>query len=310
MTTELRRIKDEEYFAIRDRFHASDAGKLLTSPAYFKYCQDNPSGPTASMIPGKICHAAIGDPAELVLYVTEVPGLAGLCNDKGKPYADPAKSDAGKAIIAAWKEDNPNACIVTQETLNTGLAMAERLKTREGSKGWGEALHREVAVLWDDQDGVPCILKVDALFDCGTHLVLLDYKKHGKILSNHSLRTSIGDFGYHRAAAHYLDGIGAAQDAGLLPQVPVEYWLGWVSEVLPHETHFQIVGKDLIDIGAKELQDAKVRWMEGRASGVWPEATDMGLLEVQASLPYYKRSSTAAAANAEYTAALAELEGL
>lgn len=291
MTTQLRKIKDAEYFAIRDRFHASDAGKLLVSPAYYKHCLDNPRKTTDDMIKGKIIHAMMGDPDELRLYPTEVPGLAGLCDDKGKPYADPAKSNAGKAIVAAWKAANPDANVVTQETLDACRKMADALTRREATLG-GTVLHREVAILWDDADDLPCILKADAIIDCGDRLIVLDYKKHGKLLTNRSIRNSIIDFGYHRAAAHYLDGVEAAQRAGLLPVKPVVYMLAWVSAVAPYETHLQAVGDDFLVAGAYDLAEAKTRWSLGHGTGQWLEASDLGDLETIAQAPAFMRNDT------------------
>jgi hypothetical protein len=155
-----------------------------------------------------------------------------------------------------------------------------------------EVLHREVCILWDDKQGRPCILKADAIAICNGVLVCLDYKSHGKPLSAKSLSNAAVDYCYPSQGAHYLDGVAAAQKAGLLPDLPAEFRIAWVSTAAPFDAWVQDVDGEALEIGAADLEIAKSRWWAGVQSGIWPTAGDLGLLPRKMTLPKWKRMTT------------------
>lgn len=278
---------EAEYFAIPDRFHVSSAGNLLISPAYYYAHKDDHSESAARKL-GSITHANKGDPVARAKYVFKpVVDLTGCCDGKGNVSAAPWATTEGKKRIAdadaAFAAQHPDAILCTEEELYRADAMAASLTRAEAVLG--PARHREVCILWDDDDGTPCILRADAIFVVNGVVVIVDYKTTGKPLTDHGLQSDFFKWGYQRQAAQYDEGVRAAQVAGLLPAGPVEFRIGWVSSLAPFEAHFQTVPVEVIEAGESDVKEARRRWMTGRATGVWATASELGTLADAVRLP-------------------------
>lgn len=297
MTTALIHCSEAEYFAIPDRFHVSSAGNLLVSPAYYHAHKDD-IGDSPSRKLGSITHANMGDPVARAKYAAKpAVDLAGCLDSKGNVSSAPWATTEGKKRIAdaeaAFAAKHPGAIVCTEDELYRADSMAASLTKRERELGLTDALHREVCVLWDDAVGTPCILRADAIFVRDGKLLIVDYKTVGKPLTNRNLNKAFFDWSYQRQAAQYDEGVKFAIDAGLLPMLPVEFWIGWVSSLPPFESHFQRVPDEVREVGEAEVIDARARWMEGRRTGRWATASEMGLLVTDVELPRWLAQDSA-----------------
>ena len=277
--TEFRKMTDAEYFALDGVYHSSYTTALLASPARFAAGEREES---ASMALGSYVHALMA--GEAGKYSTG-PDLSGVLTKDGKPAANPAATAEGKALIAEWWAANPGAVVMTAADMDRGQRCADNLRSAMAAKGWTPT-YREMAAMW--RGNVPSVAKFDAIIVLADRIIVVDYKSHGKPLSNKGLQASFVDFGYHAQAAHYLDGVAAVQAAGLLPPLPVEFWIGWVSTVQPFDAWFQRVSDEALVVGAADLAVAQDRWMLGKATGKWPTAGELGLLDEVLALPKWK----------------------
>jgi hypothetical protein len=281
---ELLHLTDAEYFAIPNRFHASSTANLLQSPARYAAAEYEQ---TDSKDLGSYIHGLMsGDLARFSIG----PDLSQCKTADGKPTTSTSAKSV-QAAVEAFYRDNPGVIVLSAKDQITGPKCAASLKSAEAAEGL-EVLHREVCILWDDKQGRPCILKADAIAICNGVLVCLDYKSHGKPLSAKSLGNAAVDYCYPSQGAHYLDGIAAAQKAGLLPDLPAEFRIAWVSTAAPHDAWVQDVDGEALEIGAADLEIAKARWWAGVQSGIWPTAGDLGLLPRKMTLPKWKRMTT------------------
>lgn len=280
--TELFQCSEAEYFAIPGRFHVSSTAKLLASPALYAAAEyeQTDSKDLGSYIHGLRC----GDTTRF----SHGPDLSQCKTDKGVPTTSKNATSVQRAI-AEWELANPNAILLTAELLSKGPKCAASLEAAETAEGL-EVLHREVCILWDDPQGRPCIMRADAIAICNGVLVCLDYKSHGKPLSAKGLSNAAADYCYPSQGAHYLDGIAAAQKAGLLPDLPAEFRIAWVSTVAPFDAWIQDVDGEALAIGEADLEIAKSRWWAGMQSGIWPTAGAMGLLPRKMTLPKWKQA--------------------
>lgn len=285
MSVQLLHLTDAEYFAIPNRYHASSTSRLLQSPALYARGERLE---TASLGLGSYIHAIMsGDTRRF----STGPDLSGCKTDKGEPTTSPLAKSV-KAATEAFYRDNPGVIVLSAEQFATGRDCAAALEVAEQADGIVEALHREVCILWDDPQGRPCIIKADAIAVVDNLLVVLDYKSHGKPLSAKGLSEAAAMYCYASQAAHYLDGVAAAQKAGLLPDLPVEFRIAWVSTLAPHDAWVQVVEGEALSIGAADLEIAKSRWWAGTQSGMWPTAGQLGLLPRKMELPRWKRMTT------------------
>lgn len=276
---EFKKMSDAEYFALQGVYHSSHTARLLQSPAAFAAGEFQPS---AAMDLGSYIHGIMcGDVARF----STGPDLSGCVTKDGKPAANPAATTDGKALIATFWSANPNAVVLSDADFDRGQRCAANLQSGLAAKGWLPT-YREMAVVWNGN--VPSVAKFDAIVVLDDRIIALDYKSHGKPLTNQGLSASAADYCYAAQAAHYLDGMAAAQAAGLLPALPVEFWIGWTSTVQPFDSWFQRVGDDALVIGAADLAVAQSRWLVGTKTGVWPTAGELGLLDEELKLPRWK----------------------
>ena len=283
MQTEFRKMTDAEYFAIPGVYHSSYTSRLLKSPALFAAAEFKRSD---AMDLGSYIHGLMsGDVARF----SAGPDLSGCVTKDGKPAANPGATAEGKALVAAFWAANPDAIILSNDDFANGTACACSLRRAEEARGW-VATYREMAAVWEGN--VPSAVKFDALIVMADRIIGVDYKSHGKPLSNQGLSAAAADFCYASQAAHYLDGIAAVQKAGLLPPLPVEFWIGWVSTVAPFDAWFQRVGGEALTVGAADLAVAQSRWMVGIKTGNWPTAGELGLLDEELKLPRWKTGAS------------------
>lgn len=303
MNVQLVNLTDAEYFAIPNRYHSSYTGKLLASPALFAA---NLREESQSLALGSYIHAIMsGDTARF----STGPDLSNCKTDKGEPTTSPLAKSV-KAAVEVFYRDNPGVVVMTADDMARGQDCAASLDAAEGADGW-EVLHREVCILWDDPQGRPCIMKADAIATVNGTLVCLDYKSHGKPLSAKGLSDAAATYCYASQAAHYLDGVAAAVKVGLLPDLPCEFRIAWVSTAAPFDAWVQDVDGEALEIGAADLEIAKSRWWAGVQSGIWPTAGALGLLPRKMTLPRWKRPGTAEfSENFNFTEALSALEAL
>lgn len=273
------KMSDAEYFALEGVYHSSYTATLLSSPARFAAGEREES---ASMALGSYVHALMAGDAD---RFSTGPDLSKVTTKDGKLAANPAATAEGKALIAEWWAANPGAVVMTAADMDRGQRCAANLQSALGAKGW-KPTYREMTAVWDGN--VPSVAKFDAVVVLSDRIVAVDYKTHGKPLSNKGLSAAAADYCYASQAAHYLDGIAAVQQAGMLPHLPVEFWIGWVSTVQPFDAWFQRVGDEALVVGAADLAVAQDRWMLGKATGKWPTAGELGLLDEVLALPKWK----------------------
>jgi hypothetical protein len=275
---EFRKMSDAEYFALSDVYHSSYTSRLLQSPAAFAAGGFQPS---AAMDLGSYIHGLMADEVE---RFSRGPDLSGCTTADGKPTTSTSAKSV-QAAIAAWQAANPNAIVLSESDFDKGQRCADNLKSEMAARGW-KPTYREMAIVW--HGNVPSVAKFDAIVILADRIIALDYKSHGKPLTNQGLSASAADFCYASQAAHYLDGIACAQNAGLLPHLPVEFWIGWTSTVQPFDSWFQRVGDEALVIGAADLTVAQDRWMIGKTRNRWPTAGELGLLDEVLTLPRWK----------------------
>lgn len=302
MNVQLQHLTDAEYFAIPNRYHSSFTAALLTSPAAFHAAVRKE---TDNLDLGRYVHAIMSGTD--ALYSTGAD-LSQCKTGDGKATTS-LNAKSVQDTIARWKAENPDAVVMSAGDLADGKKMAASLKKWEAQEGWTEALHREVCILWDDNKSRQCILKADAIFVCDGVLYVVDYKTNGKGLTAQNLRTSTGTYRYDCQAAHYCDGVAAAQKAGLLPDLPVEYCVLWVSSLPPFDAWRQTAGAGLLAGAAVDLDKAKARWFKGVADGVWQTAGELGLLPATMELPGWM-SRGGSGSDLDYTDALGALENV
>lgn len=250
-----------EYHGDSASLNATTMKRIVANPRKARYLRDNPKPATDAMTFGTAYHTLALEPDTFPLRYSTGPSLAGLCDDKGKPYANPAASNAGKAIVAKWIADNPGVTVLSTTDLDRLCAMRDALKAEPTIAEWFDnpAFAREASIFWTDADGIDLRARLDFVLPPRSPLesvVIGDLKTCAK-LTDDAIRYAAADLGYHLSLAHYKDACKA-----LWPENEVIVCVVWQETEAPYQAHAQVADDLFLEAGDKAVRKAKRIWRE------------------------------------------------
>lgn len=228
---------------------AGSTGNLLRTVGHFANgVRDGwkPGGGTPSMLLGSLLHTMVLEP-DLMASTYVVP-----------PEFN-RKTKDGKAEAEAWEKENAGKLFVTADQMSAADGMARSLRNHDAAMLALDGQH-EVSAFWR-QHGVPC----KARFDNKGGGFLGDLKSSSDA-SPDGFARSCASYGYHRQAAHYLDGhrIAVGEPADGMVFVVVESKAPYAVGV------YELDDAD-IDLGRRQMQRAAARFSEYMARMQTPE---------------------------------------
>jgi exodeoxyribonuclease VIII len=256
----------EDYLAV-DAFSASAMRLMARSPWHYKHQVDAP--PTRPMLNGSLVHCALLESNALAARYAIVPDDAPRrptatqwAAKKPSPASVEAmtwwrafeQSCAGRAIVRA--EDYA----ITQQQL---AAIQAEPYLRELLAGKGDA---EASVFWiDPATGVYCKARPDFLHWVDGKRVRVVELKSTNDESPEGFSRALTSLGYHRARAHYIDGVQAATGAEV-----IEYVFAVVSSAPPVLAVPYWLDEEDAAQGADECAELRQRFAWCKANNQWP----------------------------------------
>jgi exodeoxyribonuclease VIII len=254
-------ISHAEYHGMTDRISNSYLSRLNICPAAAKV----PQKETGAMTFGRAFHSFILD------------GLAAFGRDVCILPELNRRANQGKADYEAFQKANTGKAIISQDDLTAIMAMDKSVKAHPLAKNLIGTGTNEVSVFWDDPfSGLPCKARPDKVPGQNT---LVDLKKT-RGASAHSFQRSVIDYGYHRQAALYLDGMRkvTGENYDLFAFICVE-------DSEPYRTEVYTLSQDFIEYGRVEYQRLINIESHCRQKGAWPNFTSAQATEIE--LPKY-----------------------
>lgn len=164
-TKQIKKITDEEYFALK-AISASQIKQFDKGAYWFwKTSPFNDNRPkeekTDALVFGKLCHCLLLEPEE----VKERFAIA----DFGKTRRNKKYDDA---ILA-----NPGKEVVSEEEVDRARGMISQIKNHKLASAILDGATAEMPYVWTDEEtGLPCKCKIDAIKRTKAGLVVIDYK--------------------------------------------------------------------------------------------------------------------------------------
>lgn len=246
------------------------------SPAHLRHEMDNPRESTEAMILGDAIHLAILQP-ELWPGIYTVGGQcaattkstghrcrnAGVvrrgdewfCGVKGH---DPRPGEADPAGFTILSDEHWRTCLRLRDAVQAHADVAALLH---------RATDREVSIVWDDPEtGVRCKARLDAVaWDVG----MVGDLKSTTDASPAAFSRSVWNFGYHRQAAHYLNGCAVLAGMGLIERAPDSWVFLPAEKSEPFPVAFYPLEDDAIEAGRHQLRRLLARYAECLSSDCW-----------------------------------------
>lgn len=204
--------------------------------------------PTPAMLAGTMTHAAILEPAAFdARYIVKPEG----CDYRTKDGRE-------------WR-DKQTRQIITTDDLTRVRAQREavlKVTVLRNLLSQGEA---EASVFWTDTaTGLRCRARPDWLHMTGTkRCIAVDLKTISDLTLESAMR-SIASYGYHRQAAHYVDGLRAA---GYEVE---DFVFAFVSSSYPFIAAAYVLDDETMSQGADEVAELRDRFAECKKRGEWP----------------------------------------
>ncbi len=262
MKTGLYDLENSAYRAILDHVSISELNRFGISPLNYdwEYNRGNRMPSSKSQEVGTDIHA----------YVLE-PGYF-LKTYQVKQKYDKRTIEGKKLFEADEKREKTGLRLLDQASYDlvrfAGDALLDHPFVKENSNLW----KAEASMFWVDRDtNVLCKGRVDSY----TASAIIDVKTTQSVSG---FPSSIVDYGYHRQAAYYLDGMMEA--SGGESQISEFYW-AVVEPKAPYLCKVFKASPQMIERGRYEYKNLLSRFSECKAKNYWPGlSTDVEELQL------------------------------
>ena len=253
-------------YRLWDAINKSSLDDLLDwSPKHCRYYQDHPKPDTPDLLTGRALHTYILEPdkfdAEFIVagQCEAVTGKGQRCRNGGSVIV--AGACYCKLHIPEGEPD-PRAQL-DAEQLATVEAMGAAIKADEMARRlvYTKGGDNELSMCWQDREtGLLCKARLDMLRP--TWQMIGDLKTTQNA-SKAEFERSLGDWGYHRQAAFYLDG---ARVLGL--DVP-HFGLIPIEKKPPYGVATYVVDDSAVEAGRTEIRAALRAYAQCKSTGDW-----------------------------------------
>lgn len=251
-----------EYHAVDGYVSNSYLSRLNICPAAAKVKQDD----TTDMSFGRSLHAFILD--------GETAFSQGVAI---RPDVNLRTKD-GKAQIEAFLQANTGKDIISADDYEAIKSMAAAVNTHPLAGHMINEGNNEVSIFWTDPfSGINCKARPDKV--TSSQSVIIDLKKT-RDASERGFTRSILQYGYHRQAAFYLDGMKkvTGNNYDIFALIAVE-------DKAPFRVEVYTLSPEFIEYGRQEYRRLISIECQCRNENNWPNYNNKGVTEIE--LPHY-----------------------
>lgn len=185
---------NKEYHSKKHILSKSMLSNMSKNPRYFKWCLDNETEPTPSMILGSAFHKLVLEPEDFDKEFAVYP----QCDRRTKQ---------GKEIYAKFLENASDKQIISEEQYETICGMRDSVMSNNFVKKILENAEIEKSIYWTDKfTGVECKCRPDIHKKVKNNIVIVDLKSCNKA-DNDSITKDIVKFHYDLQDYMYSTGV-------------------------------------------------------------------------------------------------------
>lgn len=230
-----------------------------------------PRKETEALKLGQALHTAILEPEEMDARYVVVPEDAPRKPSITQINAKKPSDDTLYAIgwWSDFNEQHEGKVILDADDFDMVQKVATNARNHPLARNILSVGAAEQSVFWiDPETGVLCKCRPDWLIDPNPNFAILDLKS-ALDASPDGFQRSAYNYGYHRAAAWYLDGVEAATG-----ERPDAFMFLAVEKEAPYAVAYYYADDDMITAGKRENREALRTYAECLSSGKWPGYAD------------------------------------
>lgn len=243
----IKSLSNKDYHAM-EGLSKSKMDKLEISPAHYKASLEEPEKQTDALIFGSLFHTMVLEPEKIETEYAVEPVVNKRTNE-------------GKQILSDFYEENKDKTIVTQEQMELAKTMAQKIYEHPIAnkllKAKGDC---EISYFWnDDKTGVLLKARPDKVVDD----IIIDVKTTVSANPNVFYKKAY-DYGYHKQAAHFLDGYRACNGKNASGFIFIA-----VEKEPPYAVCVYKASKEFIEKGEIDVRKNIELFAECERTGIW-----------------------------------------
>lgn len=211
------KMSNAEYRA-KEGISSTDLKRMVKSPAYYKYCLDNPNeNDSPSLLFGRAVHKWVLEPSDF--YEEFVVAKDFNCGNKeGKQaYAEYVEGFIGRKLTDAekkYKDAMTSALmscgkdVITESEFEKIQKMRDSIYATPFARQLLMGQHEESFFWTDERTGLPMKCRPDSFSKMGNEYVIVDLKTCASAENSRFMRSAI-DLNYDLQASHYCEGLKA-----------------------------------------------------------------------------------------------------
>lgn len=181
-----------EYHGYREAISKSRLANMSVCPAYFKWCEDNPTPPSEDMVLGSAFHKIVLEPETFYDEFAIMPNVDG-------------RTTQGKLLKKQFEETKGNKQVITQDQYDTICGMRDSIMANPYARKLINGNIEQSMYFTDDLTKVECKCRPDVWRKVADRVVITDLKSAKSVMPNDFMRDVV-KYHYDLQTAMYRDG--------------------------------------------------------------------------------------------------------
>lgn len=259
-----------EYHGYREAISKSRLANMSVCPAYFKWCEDNPTPPSEDMVLGSAFHKIVLEPETFYDEFAVMPNVDRRTTQGKMKYAEFIIEADGKTVI-------------TQEQYDTICGMRDSIMSNPYARKLING-NIEQSMYWtDDLTKVECKCRPDVWRKVADRVVITDLKSAKSVMPNDFMRDCV-KYHYDLQTAMYRE--GASKVLGV-PKDNIDFVFIAVEKKPPYLLNIMQADTYVIQKGEADFREFIGTYAECKADGVYYGLNGKNGIINTLSLPEY-----------------------
>ena len=241
-----------EYHGYREAISKSRLSNIAVCPAYFKWCEDNPTEPSEDMVVGSAFHKIVLEPETFGDEFVVMPNF-----DR--------RTKEGKLKYAEFVEQSEGKTVITQEQYGTICGMLASIMSNPYARKLING-NIEQSMYWTDElTKVECKCRPDVWRKVADRVVITDLKSTKSVMPNDFMRDVV-KYHYDLQTAMYREGVSKNLN---MPKDNIDFVFIAVEKKPPYLLNIMQADTYVIQKGEADFREYIGTYAECKADGVF-----------------------------------------
>ena len=259
-----------EYHGYREAISKSRLANMSVCPAYFKWCEDNPTEPSDDMVIGSAFHKIVLEPETFDDEFVVMPNF-----DR--------RTKEGKLKYAEFVEQSEGKTVITQEQYDTICGMRDSIMSNPYARKLING-NIEQSMYWTDElTKVECKCRPDVWRKVADRVVITDLKSTKSVMPNDFMRDVV-KYHYDLQTAMYREGVSKNLN---MPKDNIDFVFIAVEKKTPYLLNIMQADTYVIQKGEADFREFIGTYAECKEKNLWYGLNGANGIINTLSLPEY-----------------------